>query len=204
MTIPDSYPTISGSATAVSLSGISDYFQRLCAPDPFEANVLADQANTYGITSVAIAVEDGDAYSAGLATAFQTSFGSGAATLINFTANDPDYATKLTQLLAGNPEAIFISMLNPNVFVEFITELGNIKGGQDLANTTFILCDGLYSTDLFQALLILCLVKLMGIRKILEPFLQLIQAMPCIYTLPMNFIRNTTRKWHPIMHSSTI
>ncbi len=151
VTIPDNYPTISGSATAVSLSGISDYFQRLCAPDPFEANVLADQTNDYNISSVAIAVEDGDTYSAGLATAFQTAFSGGAATLVNFTANDPDYANKLTQLLAGNPEAIFVSMLNPSVFVEFFTELGNMKDGQDLTNTTFILCDGLYSSDLFQA-----------------------------------------------------
>src|SRR5210317_1936335 len=67
VTIPKSYPTISGSATAVGLSGISTYFQRLCAPDPFEANVLSSQANAYGIASVAIAVEEGDPYSSGLA-----------------------------------------------------------------------------------------------------------------------------------------
>ena len=149
--IPKSYPTIAGSATAENLSGISDYFQRLCAPDPFEANVMADQANDYGIASVAIAVEDGDTYSSGMATAFQTAFGGGAATLVNFTANDPEYANKLTQLLAGNPEAIFISMINPNIFIEFFTELENMKDGKDLTNTSFILCDGLCSSDLFQA-----------------------------------------------------
>ncbi len=151
VTIPKSYPTIAGSATAESLTGISDYFQRLCAPNNFEANVLANQANDYGITNVAIAAEDGDTYSSGLATAFQTAFGAGADTIVNFTANDPDYVNKLNQLLAGNPEAIFISMLNPSVYVEFFTQLGNMKGMHDLSNTTFILCDGLYSTDLFQA-----------------------------------------------------
>lgn len=149
--VPYHYPSLSGSATASSLTGISTYFQRLCPPDPFEANVLSDQAGEYGITTVAIAVEDGDAYSIELAAAFQDAFGSGAATLINFSAGDPDYSNKLNQLLANNPEGIFISMLNPAVYNEFFAELGAINAIDGLVNTTYILCDGLYSPDLFQA-----------------------------------------------------
>ncbi|NQU33927.1 MAG: ABC transporter substrate-binding protein [Bacteroidetes bacterium] len=149
--IPFHYPIIAGSATASSLSGISPYFQRLCAPDPFEANVLANQGVDYGISSVAIAVEDGDAYSMELAAAFQTAYGSGASVMINFSANDPDYGNKMDQLLANNPEGIFVSMLNPIVYNEFFTVLGNINASNNLANTTYILCDGLYSSDFFQA-----------------------------------------------------
>ena len=149
--IPDHFPTLSGSATASSLTGVSNYFQRLCPPDRFEANVLATQAEEYGINNVAIAVEEGDAYSTELATAFQDAFGAGATTLVNFSAGDPDYANKLNQLLAGDPEGIFISMLNPTVYNEFFTELGSVNATDGLVNTTFILCDGLYSTDLFQA-----------------------------------------------------
>ena len=149
--IPFHYPIIAGSATASSLSGISPYFQRLCAPDPTEANVLANQAVDYGITDVAIAVEDGDAYSMELANAFQTAFGSGASVMVNFSANDPDYGIKMDQLLINNPDGIFVSMLNPDVYNEFFTVLGSIYNSNKLANTTYILCDGLYSSDFFQA-----------------------------------------------------
>ncbi len=149
--IPNHYPTISGSATASSLNGISSYFSRLCPPDPFEVNVLADQANEYGISTVAIAVEDEDAYSEELAIAFQDAFGIGNTTLVKFSSNDPDYDNKINQLLINDPEGIFISMLNPIVYNEFFTELGNANAINDLVNTSFILCDGLYSDDLFQS-----------------------------------------------------
>ncbi len=148
--IPNHYPTLSGSATASSLNAISSYFSRLCPPDPFEANVLADQTSEYGINTVAIAVEDGDAYSTELAIAFQNAFGFENTTLVSFIPNDPDYDNKINQLLINNPEGIFISMLNPIVYNEFFTELGNVNTMDKLVNTTFILCDGLYSDDLFQ------------------------------------------------------
>ena len=149
--IPFHYPIIAGSATASSLSGISEYFQRLCSPDPFEANVLADQAVDYGITNIAIAVEDGDAYSMELANAFQTAYGSGASVMVNFSANDPDYGNKMDQLLINNPDGIFVYMLNPVVYNEFFTVLGSIYTSNKITNTTYILCDGLYSSDFFQA-----------------------------------------------------
>lgn len=149
--IPDHYPLISGSATAASLSGVSTYFQRLCSPDSFEANVLAQQTTEYGITNVAIAVEDGDEYSEELATAFQTTFGAGASTKVNFKVGDPDYEAKIDQLLANNPEGIFVSMLNPDEYIEFFTVLGNIYSGAKMADVTYILCDGLFTNDLFKA-----------------------------------------------------
>ena len=149
--IPDHYPVISGAATSGYLTGISSYFQRLCPPDAFEANILVQQAISYGITTAAIAVEEGDIYSQDLANAFQQGFGGGTQVQVLFQPDDPAYIAKLNQLLAGDPEAIFISMLNPETYVEFITRLSEINNLDGLSNTTFILCDGLYTTTLFTA-----------------------------------------------------
>lgn len=148
---PLHYPVISGAATSGSLTGISSYFQRLCPPDAFEANVLVQQAVSYGITTVAIAVEAGDIYSQDMANTFQQEFGSGVQDQLLFSPNDPDYTTKLDQLLAGNPEAIFISMLNPETYVDFINRLSQINNPDGLINATFILCDALYTSTLFDA-----------------------------------------------------
>ena len=149
--VPNLFPIISGSATASSLSGISPYFQRLCAPDPFEANILVQQAVEYGINSVAIAVEEGDQYSEELANAFQNKFTNGTVTKVSFTQGDPNYATKINELLMDNPDGIFISMLNSNVYIEFLTMLGNINNAKSIVETSFILCDGLFTNELFQA-----------------------------------------------------
>ncbi len=144
VSIPKHYPCISGSATSNTLSGVSPYFHRLCPPDEFEAKVLSDRTNLYGINSVAIVVEDGDSYSEDLAAEFEAAYGLGVTAKIKFELNDIDYQNKINQLLAGNPEALFISMLNSNSYIEFFDTLPQV-------NTTFILTDGLYSTDFFKA-----------------------------------------------------
>ncbi|MCD4774179.1 MAG: ABC transporter substrate-binding protein [Bacteroidales bacterium] len=144
VSIPHHYPCIAGSATSKSLTGISTYFHRLCPPDDFEAIVLSDRTNFYGINSVAIAVEDGDTYSEDLASSFQNAFGIGVSPVVNFNIDDLDYMSKIDQLLADNPESIFISMLNPSAYIKFFDMLEPL-------NTTFILSDGLFSNDFFQA-----------------------------------------------------
>ena len=144
VSIPDHYSCISGSATSNTLSGISPYFHRLCPPDGFEATVLSDRTNLYGINSVAIAVEEGDAYSEDLAVEYEAAFGAGVLNVINFNAGDLDYLDKINQLISGNPEGLFVSMLNPAAYVKFFDNLSQV-------NTTFILSDGLYSDDFFQA-----------------------------------------------------
>ncbi len=148
---PGHYPTISGSATAENLSGVSDYFQRLCPPDNYQANVLAQKATEIGITTVAIAVEENDFYSEGLSENFQAVFGAGVVVEVKFIKNDPGYVDKLNLLLADSPDAIFISMLNSDVYVEFIDSLYQINKEKDLTNTHFILCDALHSEDIFDA-----------------------------------------------------
>jgi ABC-type branched-subunit amino acid transport system substrate-binding protein len=148
---PGHYPTISGSATAENLSGFSDYFQRLCPPDNYQANVLAQKANEVGITTVAIAVEENDFYSEGLSENFQTVFGAGVVAEVKFIKNDPGYVDKLNLLLADSPDAIFISMLDSDVYVEFIDRLYQINKEKDLTNTHFILCDALHSKNIFDA-----------------------------------------------------
>ena len=148
---PSHYPTISGSATAVNLSGISDYFQRLCPPDSYQANVLTQKATEIGIITVAIAVEENDFYSEGLSENFQAVFGAGVVAEVKFIKNDPDYVNKLNLLLADSPDAIFISMLDSDVYVEFIDSLYQINNEKDLTNTHFILCDALHSENIFDA-----------------------------------------------------
>lgn len=145
LSIPDHYPCISGSATANSLTGISKYFHRLCPPDNFEANILSDKAITYGLNSVAIAVENGDTYSEDLSAAFQNTFTGNISAVINFDKEDLDYADKINQLISGNPDAIFVSMLNPASYIKFFDHLPVLN------NTSFILPDAFYSTDFFQA-----------------------------------------------------
>ena len=149
--IPNHYPVISGAATAGYLSGVSPYFQRLCPPDAFEANILTQQAKDYNIERIAIAVEDGDVFSSDLASAFQQSYGSGASTLVLFSNSEPDYGAKLELLLADNPEAIFISMLTPSVYEEFLRKLNELNINDRFLNTSFILCDAFYTDALFEA-----------------------------------------------------
>lgn len=144
VSIPDHYPCISGAATASTLSDISPWFHRLCPPDNFEAEVLANRATLYGITTVAIAVEDGDPFSEELAAAFLSVFGTGVLNVVNFESGDLDYLNKMNQLLSGNPEGLFVSMLNPSVYIWFFDKLPQV-------NTTFILNDGLYTNGFFQA-----------------------------------------------------
>ncbi len=144
VSVPYHYPCLSGSATSNTLSGISPYFNRLCPPDEFEANVLSDRANLYGLNSVAIAVENGDHYSEDLASSFQIAFTTGLVNEVKFDVGDLDYLDKINQLLAGNPEGLFVSMLNPDAYIWFFDKLSQV-------NTTFILSDGLYSNDFFQA-----------------------------------------------------
>ncbi len=149
--IPGNYPVLSGSATASNLTAISPYFSRLCPPDEFEATVLTNQTINYGISTVAIAVEEGDIYSENLATAFQQAFGTGTMTIVKFQQNDPNYPAKLNQLISNDPEAIFISMLSPAIYTEFMTRLSELNSSKTFENTTFILCDALYSSSFLSA-----------------------------------------------------
>lgn len=151
ISIPDQYPTLSGAATSEALNGISTYFQRLCPPDNYQAQVLSDQAITYGLSKVAIAVEAGDAYSSGLAASFQDAFGNGSEVMVNFSPDDPNYTDKINQLLEGDPDAVFVSMLNPASYNTFFTHLDQLNKGLALEDITFILCDALYSDNLFQS-----------------------------------------------------
>ena len=163
--IPDNYPVISGAATSGFLSGISPYFQRLCPPDALEAIVLTEQAKAYGIETVAIAVEVGDVFSTDLAAAFQNAFGAEASPLISFSQSDPSYTSKLDQLLANEPDAIFISMLNPAVYEEFLSRLNDLNINDRLANTRFIMCDAFYTSNVFESPISMMIGEINGFPK---------------------------------------
>ncbi len=147
--IPELYPVIAGSATDGSLSNVSPYFQRLCSPNSFEANVLTQQAAEYGISSIAIAFEKGDPYSEDLATAFAESYESEIPAIVEFSQGDPNLESKINELLESNPEGIFISMLNPDVYSEFFTALNNMNNNNLLEQTSFLLSDGFAGNEFF-------------------------------------------------------
>ena len=147
--IPELYPVIAGSATDGSLSNVSPYFQRLCSPNSFEANVLTQQATEYGISSIAIAFEKGEPYSEDLATAFADSYESEIPAIVEFSQGDPNLESKINELLESNPEGIFISMLNPDVYSEFFTALNNMNNNNLLEQTSFLLSDGFAGNEFF-------------------------------------------------------
>ena len=147
--IPELYPVIAGSATDGSLSNVSPYFQRLCSPNSFEANVLTQQAAEYGISSIAIAFEKGEPYSEDLATAFADSYESEIPAIVEFSQGDPNLESKINELLESNPEGIFISMLNQDVYSEFFTALNNMNNNNLLEQTSFLLSDGFAGNEFF-------------------------------------------------------
>jgi neutral amino acid transport system substrate-binding protein len=163
--IPDHYPVISGAATSGLLSNISPYFIRLCPTDAYEAIILSDQAKAYGIERIAMAVEEGEVYSSDLAATFSQTFGSGIGPMITFIENDPAFQAKIEELLAGEPEAIFISMLNPSVYKGFISQLASMNVNNRLANTTFILCDAFYNSAVFDSPLTMMIGEINGHPK---------------------------------------
>jgi ABC-type branched-subunit amino acid transport system substrate-binding protein len=163
--IPNGYPVISGAATAGFLSGISPYFQRLCPPDAYEAIVLTNKAKEYGFDNIAIAVEEGDVYSSDLANAFQNEFGNGASVKVLFSSADPDYSVKLDQLLSGNPDAVFLSMLNPVVYEEFLAKMNELNENDRFSNISFILSDAFYTTSVFNSPIAMMVGELNGHPK---------------------------------------
>jgi len=162
---PGHYPVISGSATATSLSGISTWFQRLAPTDDFEATILTAQARAFGIPTVAVAIEEGDAYSEGLATRFINEFGTGIICQVKFKKKDPDLEAKCSLLLAGSPAAIFLSMISPDVYNPLILKLSEINSWKAPLNMHFILCDALHSSSLFQSPLDFMIGEINGFPK---------------------------------------
>jgi ABC-type branched-subunit amino acid transport system substrate-binding protein len=142
---------ISGCASISLLSNVSDYFERLCPVDEFEAEILVNKAQDLGINNVAIAIQAEEKYCENISNEFQSSFGSEAVEKIYFLKNDAEYDNKLDQLIDDSPDAIMISMLDFENYSEFLEKLNQVSSKIDFSNTYFILCNGLYSEDLFNA-----------------------------------------------------
>ncbi len=146
---PNSIPQISGSSTADANSGISAYFQRIAPSDNFQALIMAQKAQAVGINTVAIAVQEGDAFGEGLAVTFRTKFESLGGVIsaeVNFIEDDTEYETKLTQLYDGSPDAVLIAMVS--AYVEFLTEVDQSDIGLDKDALRFLLADAQKTDDL--------------------------------------------------------
>jgi neutral amino acid transport system substrate-binding protein len=146
---PNNIPQISGSSTADANSGISAYFQRIAPPDNFQTLIMAQKAQEVGINTVAIAVQEGDAFGEGLAETFRTKFESLGGVIsaeVNFIADDTDYEAKLTQLYEGSPDAVLIAMVSTDV--EFLTEVDQSDIGLDKDALRFLLSDAQKTDDI--------------------------------------------------------
>ncbi len=70
---------------------------------------------------------------------------------MSFVKNDPNIENKVDQLVENEPEAIFISMIDADIYTELLTKLDEINNRYDFSNTYFMFCDAMHSSNIFNA-----------------------------------------------------
>lgn len=147
------YVMISPSNTSPSLtsdlvgnagSNYNEGYYRTAHNDLYQGEAVAQFVyNELGLR-VAAAVHDGDPYTDGLATAFSDAFQKLGGTISVYTAvnkGDTDMAAVLTEVAAGEPEAMFFPIFIAEG-TAIATQIGGISGLED---TVLIAADGLIS-----------------------------------------------------------
>jgi len=88
------------------------YVFRVCFIDPFQGTVMAKFAHeNLKISKVAILRDVGNAYSVGLADAFQDAFKKTGGEIVSdqsFKSGDQDFKAQLTKIREANPEALYV------------------------------------------------------------------------------------------------
>ena len=117
-------------------------YYRTAHNDLFQGAAMAEFVfNELGLTSAA-AIHDGDPYTEGLASAFTSAFEALGGTVTGFTAvakEDTDMVPVLTEIAAGEPEALFFPIFQPAG--DFIAD--QAPGVAGLENTQLLAADGL-------------------------------------------------------------
>jgi branched-chain amino acid transport system substrate-binding protein len=105
-------PMITPASTNPEVTQIGDYIFRVCFIDPFQATVMSKFAlNSMKVKKVAILLAQNQAYSTGLADAFQQVFkqmGGEIVEVQKYSSGDKDFKAQLTSIKGKNPDAIFI------------------------------------------------------------------------------------------------
>lgn len=115
-------PMISPSSTNPRVTKIGDMIFRVCFTDPFQAFAGAKFAyDNLKAKSAAILLDQGQAYSVGLADNFESNYkrlGGKIAVRTTFTGGAQDFTAQLTQIKAAKPDVIYIP--------GYYTDVGNI------------------------------------------------------------------------------
>jgi len=115
-------PTITPWATQVDITTAGDYFFRACFTDDFQGKILAQYAYTdENCKTAAVLYDMSNDYCVGIANIFKTSFEAAGGKVVEFqsyNANETDFTSQLTKILAVNPEIILL----PNFYSDVATQ----------------------------------------------------------------------------------
>lgn len=104
-------PMITPSSTNPKITEVGDMITRACMLDEDQAYALAMFAKKIGITKVAILSDQAQAYSSGLAMAFERDFKKAGGTIVgtqSYATADTDFKAQLQAIAATRPQAIFV------------------------------------------------------------------------------------------------
>jgi branched-chain amino acid transport system substrate-binding protein len=105
-------PMISPSSTNPKVTQTGNYIFRVCFIDSFQAKVIAKFAlDSLKLKNVAVLMDVGQAYSAGLAEFFKPAFTEGGGKIAiekNYPSGGTDFRAQLTAIKAVNPDGIFV------------------------------------------------------------------------------------------------
>lgn len=115
----DFMPLISASATASEVTEAGENVFRACFIDPFQGQLMASYAkNKLSATSAAILYDSADAYSSGIADAFEAAAAENGITITtkeSYQSGDVDFNAQLTKIKEGSPDVLMVPVYYSDV-----------------------------------------------------------------------------------------
>lgn len=110
--VDDNIPLITASATAEDVTRAGENVFRVCFIDPYQGKLMANYAaKKLGAKTAAIIYDNGDAYSTGIADAFEaaaTELGMTITAKEGYQTGTPDFNSQLTKIKEGNPDVLMV------------------------------------------------------------------------------------------------
>ena len=110
-------PMVTGTGTSAGITvnddgSVNDFVYRICFIDPYQGNLAANfAADSLGLKTAAMLVNQSDEYSIKMAEAFKETFTAKGVAIVeeaSFMQGDMDFKAALTSINAKNPEMIFV------------------------------------------------------------------------------------------------
>lgn len=115
----DFMPMLTASATAADVTEAGENVFRTCFIDPFQGQLMASYAkNKLGAATAAVLYDSADAYSAGIADAFEAAAAENGITVTakeSYQSGDVDFNAQLTKIKEGNPDVIMVPVYYSDV-----------------------------------------------------------------------------------------